>query len=88
MEGFTKNINNNSEKKFQTYFKTQVILKPNIFLFILFYLDVVKLNLGTIFNFYRRQEIWIILFYNPKNEESKRLKDEYITLSEKMFGIF
>jgi hypothetical protein len=31
VEGFTKTINNNSEKKFQTYFKTQVILKPNIF---------------------------------------------------------
>ena len=84
---FINNNNNNSGNKFQIYFKIQV---RSIFIFsnIFYLLDVIKLNLGTVFNFYRRKEIWIILFYNPIKEESKNIKDEYITLSEKMFGIF
>lgn len=48
--------------------------------------DVRELGLETIFEFYRRKEIWIILFYNHK-QESKDLKDEYIMLAEKMYGI-
>lgn len=49
--------------------------------------DVIQLNLGSISQFYRRREIWVILFYENEQEESKKLKDEYKTLSEKMFGI-
>ena len=49
--------------------------------------DVIELNLGSVFQFYRRQEIWIILFYDVSKKESQDLKQEYITLSEKMFGI-
>lgn len=49
--------------------------------------DVIKLNLNQIFQFYRRREIWTILFYKPGDEQSKRLKDEYRTLAEKMYGI-
>lgn len=49
--------------------------------------DVIKLNLNQIFQFYRRREIWTILFYKPGDEESKKLKDEYRTLAEKMYGI-
>ena len=41
-------------------------------------------NLGT---FYRRKEIWIIYFYNPKLQECQQFKDQYITASEKLYGI-
>jgi len=49
--------------------------------------DVFKIDLGNIGSFYRRQEIWIIYFYNPKLEECKKFKDEYIRASEKLYGI-
>lgn len=48
---------------------------------------MIKLNLGSVFQFYRRQEIWTILFYNLKDKESRDLKDEYSTLASKMYGI-
>jgi hypothetical protein len=53
VEDFNKDINNNLEKKFQIYFKIQVITYIT-FYNALFYLDVIKLNLGSVFNFYRR----------------------------------
>jgi hypothetical protein len=49
--------------------------------------DVIKLNLGSVFQFYRRSEIWAILFYDLTKEESRALKDEYTTLASKMYGI-
>jgi thioredoxin-like negative regulator of GroEL len=48
---------------------------------------VEKLNLQTVFQFYRRKEIWIILYYDVSKKESQDLKDEYKLLAEKMFGI-
>lgn len=39
------------------------------------------------FKFYRRQEIWVVLFYDVSKKESQQLKAEYTTLAEKMFGI-
>lgn len=49
--------------------------------------DVIELNLQTVFKFYRRQEIWTILFYDISKEDSREVKDEYKKLAEKMFGI-
>jgi protein disulfide-isomerase A6 len=46
-----------------------------------------KLNLGSVFQFYRRQEIWTILFYDLTKKESRDLKEEYSTLASKMYGI-
>lgn len=48
---------------------------------------MIKLNLQTVFQFYRRMEIWTILFYNISKKESRDLKEEYTTLASKMFGI-
>lgn len=45
------------------------------------------MNLNEIFQFYRRREIWVILFYKWSDQESKNLKDEYRTLAEKMYGV-
>jgi hypothetical protein len=45
------------------------------------------LDLGSVFKFYRRHEIWVILFHRPDEEASQKLKDEYKTLADKMFGI-
>lgn len=45
------------------------------------------MNLGSVFQFYRRQEIWTILFYDVSKAESRELKDEYNELASKMFGI-
>lgn len=39
------------------------------------------------FKFYRRSEIWTILFYDKSKKESQDLKEEYTTLAEKMYGI-
>ncbi len=39
------------------------------------------------FQFYRRQEIWIIYFFNPKLEECQKFKDEYKSISERLYGI-
>ena len=39
------------------------------------------------FKFYRRKEIWVILFYDVSKQDSQDLKDEYKMLAEKMFGI-
>lgn len=32
--------------------------------------DVVHLNLASMSQFYRRKEIWIVLFYDPSNKDS------------------
>jgi hypothetical protein len=50
--------------------------------------DVYTMNLGSISRFYRRQEIWIIIFMNPADKTWEEVKEEYKTLSSKMFGIF
>ena len=49
--------------------------------------DVIQLNLNQIFQFYRRREIWVLLLYKWSDEESKRLRDEYKLLAEKMYGV-
>ena len=43
--------------------------------------------MNEIFQFYRRREIWVILFYKWNDEESKKMKDEYKSLAEKMYGV-
>jgi thioredoxin-like negative regulator of GroEL len=45
------------------------------------------MGLNEIFQFYRRREIWVLLFYKWSDEESKKLKDEYRALAEKMYGV-
>ena len=36
------------------------------------------MNLGSISKFYRRQEIWTILFFKPNEKESVGIKDTYV----------
>jgi len=48
---------------------------------------VIQLDLSKVFQFYRRQEIWIIYFFNPKLEECKKFKEEYVAISEKLYGV-
>ena len=49
--------------------------------------DIFKIDFNSIGAFYRRSEIWIIYFYNPKLEECTGFQDEYNRLSEKLYGI-
>lgn len=49
--------------------------------------DVISLDLGSIKQFWKRQEIWIIYFYNPKNDESKKFENTYKELASKLYGI-
>lgn len=49
--------------------------------------DVIGLDLQTIFKFYRRKEIWTILFHKSNEKSSRDLVTEYKMLAEKMFGI-
>ena len=37
--------------------------------------------------FYRRQEIWIVYFYDPSKQECKDFKDSYKEISERLYGI-
>ena len=45
------------------------------------------LDLGSLSRFYRRQQIWILYFFNPKLDECKKFKDDYIKVAEKLYGI-
>ena len=49
--------------------------------------DVIELNLSSIFQFYRRKEIWVLYFFNPKKKVCQDFKDEYVQVAEKMYGI-
>lgn len=49
--------------------------------------DVFKIDIENIGSFYRRKEIWIIYFFNPKLDECKQFEKEYDTLANKMYGI-
>lgn len=49
--------------------------------------DVLGLDLSNMAKFYRRQEIWIIYFFNPKLEECKNFKDDYVSIAEKLYGM-
>jgi len=49
--------------------------------------DVTQLDLSTIFKFYRRQEIWILYFFDPTKKECQEFKDKYIELAAKLYGI-
>ena len=48
---------------------------------------MVNIDLSTIYKFYRRKEIWVMFFHKSNEEASKKIKDEYKLLAEKMFGI-
>lgn len=49
--------------------------------------DVKTLDLSSIFQFYRRKEVWILYFFNPKLKKCQDFKEEYVKLAEKMYGI-
>ena len=48
---------------------------------------MIGIDLSGVSRFYRRQEIWIIYFFNPKLEECKKFKEEYVNISERLYGI-
>lgn len=39
------------------------------------------------FQFYRRKEIWVLYFFNPKLKACQDFKEEYVKLAEKMYGV-
>ena len=49
--------------------------------------DVLELDLGNLNLLYRRTTIWMVNFYHHGNAQSKALKDEWVTLADKLFGI-
>jgi len=49
--------------------------------------EVISLDLQKVFQFYRRQEIWIVYFFNPKLQECKNFKDQYVSITERLYGI-
>lgn len=49
--------------------------------------DVIELNLGNLKQLYRRNEIWMIHFYKPSDKKSRDMKDEWINLANKLYGI-
>lgn len=49
--------------------------------------DVLELNLGNLKLLYKRNEIWMVNFYKLSDKKSRDLKDEWITLANKLYGI-
>ena len=49
--------------------------------------DVITLDLKSAFRFYRRQEVWILLFFAPDNDGIDNFKPEYAELQDKLQGI-
>ena len=45
------------------------------------------INIQSVRSFYRRNQVWIIFFFKTDQEECKKIRDEFKTLSEKMYGI-
>jgi len=43
--------------------------------------------LSSIFQFYRRKEVWILYFFDPKLKKCQDFKDENKLLAEKMYGM-
>jgi len=50
--------------------------------------DVINLGLSNLGQLLRREEIWMVEFYHPGCKPCQQLKDEWIKLAEKMYGIF
>jgi len=49
--------------------------------------DVLELTMGEIAKYYRRNEVWMILFYKSNEKDSKQYKDLWRELAEKLYGI-
>ena len=49
--------------------------------------DVIGLTMADISKFYRRNEVWIVLFYKSNDRESKIQKDLFRDMAEKLYGI-
>lgn len=49
--------------------------------------DVIDLDLSNLKQLYRRNEIWMVQFYNPTNKACKELKDEWVNIANKLYGI-
>jgi thioredoxin-like negative regulator of GroEL len=43
--------------------------------------------MSTISSFYRRSEVWLILFYKSNDRDSKQYKDVWREIAEKLYGI-
>lgn len=50
--------------------------------------DVFQITMENLSAFYRRNEVWLILFYKSNDKESKRYKDIFREIAEKFYGIF
>lgn len=49
--------------------------------------DVITLSMSSLSTFYRRNEVWLILFYKANQAESKQYKDVWRETAEKLYGI-
>lgn len=49
--------------------------------------DVIELTLGGITAFYRREQVWIILFYKSNQRVMRDYKDPWRETAEKLYGI-
>lgn len=49
--------------------------------------DVIQIDLSTVSKFYRRSDIWVVYFFNPKIKKCQDFKTEFVTLAEKFYGI-
>lgn len=48
--------------------------------------DVEMLDLSKVFKFYRRSEVWMVYFFNPKLEECRNFEEEYKSIATRLYG--
>lgn len=49
--------------------------------------DVFDLDLGSLKSLYKRNEIWMVEFYSLKSKACEELKEEWIEMANKLYGI-
>jgi hypothetical protein len=40
--------------------------------------DVKQMDFNSMDDFFRRQQVWVMLFYRSNQQESKNIKDEFV----------
>jgi DnaJ family protein C protein 16 len=49
--------------------------------------DVIELSFATLSTLFRRTQIWMVNFYHPNCSHCRTMKDEWVSVADKLYGI-
>jgi DnaJ family protein C protein 16 len=49
--------------------------------------DVIELSFATLSTLFRRTQIWMVNFYHPNCKHCQTMKDEWVSVADKLYGI-